>query len=269
MVRPIKRIIADIETSPTIGMFWGCGYKVNISHDNILKERAIICIAWKVEGSSKVKSLTWDKNQSDRQLLIDFFNDIEDADEVIAHFGKGFDIPWLRTRVLFHGLNPMPLFKVVDTKEWASKNFYFQSNKLDYIAKFFGFGGKTHTEYQWWLDILLKNCPVALRKMVYYCRRDVTLLEKVFKKLLPHCQQEVHAGVMAGFAKWSCPRTGSRNVKLSKRRVTATGQVRYQFQNLDDGSYYSITQKDFNDYQDRNKPLQKVRGLAKARNSRR
>ncbi len=261
MVRPIKRVMADIETSPTIGMFWGCGYKINISHDNILKERAIICIAWKVEGEKKVKSLVWDKNQSDKNLLQEFFNDpdVKEADEVIAHFGKGFDVPWLRTRVLFHDLNPMPLFKVVDTKEWASKNFYFQSNKLDYIAKFLGFEGKTHTEYQWWLDILLKKCQKTLQKMVSYCRDDVVLLEKVWAKLQPHCQQEVHAGVMAGHARWSCPRTGSRNVVLSKRRVTATGQVRYQFQNLDDGSYYSITQKDFNDYQDRNKPVPPVR----------
>lgn len=248
MVRPIKRTFLDIETSPNVGMFWGCGYKVSIGPDNLIHERKIICVAWKDEGSREVKSLEWDKNQDDRQLLIDLMEDIQDADEVIAHFGKGFDIPWLRTRILFHGLNPMPLFKIIDTKEWASKNFYFNSNKLDYIASALGFGHKTKTDFQWWVDILLKNDRSTLAKMVSYCRRDVRLLEQVWHKLLPHCAVEVHAGVVDGREKWTCPRTGSRHVILSKRRATATGQVRYQMQNLDDGSFYSIPEKTYQDY---------------------
>ena len=42
-----KRLYLDIETSPNIGMFWESGYKKNISYDNIIKERAIICICYK------------------------------------------------------------------------------------------------------------------------------------------------------------------------------------------------------------------------------
>ena len=52
-----KRLFYDIETSPNIGFFWGAGYKVNISHDNIIKERAIICICYKWEGQDTVHSI--------------------------------------------------------------------------------------------------------------------------------------------------------------------------------------------------------------------
>ena len=45
-----KRLFFDIETSPNIGFFWSSGYKINIPFENILKERAIICIAYKYQG---------------------------------------------------------------------------------------------------------------------------------------------------------------------------------------------------------------------------
>jgi hypothetical protein len=41
-----KRLFYDIETSPNIGFFWSSSYKANIPHDNIIKERAVICICW-------------------------------------------------------------------------------------------------------------------------------------------------------------------------------------------------------------------------------
>jgi len=253
----IRRAFVDIEVSPNIGLFWAPGYKISINHEAIVKERAIMCVCWSWEGESEVHSLEWDKNQDDKKLLIKLSEILEEADEVAAHFGNGFDIPWIRTRVLFHGLPPMPLFKVVDTKAWASKFFFFNSNKLDYISKFCGSTGKIKTEWSWWRDILLLNCRKTLAKMVFYCKKDVVELKFVWKKLQPHCDQLVHAGVVAGNEKWSCPRTGTTHVKISKRRVTATGQVRWQMQNLDDGSFYSITQRDYENYKQHR--LQKVR----------
>ncbi len=189
--------------------------------------------------------------------------ELQDSDEVIAHFGGGFDVPWLRARVVYHGLKPMPLFKIVDTKAWASRHFLFNSNKLDYLAKFFGSDGKIKTEWSWWRDILLNNCKATLAKMVYYCKKDVVELEFVWKRLVIHVPAEVHAGVVAGFDKWTCPLTGSKNVAFSKRRVTATGQVRYQMQNQESGNYYSITQLAYDQYIKSKSPaLQKVSRVA-------
>ena len=65
----IKRLFFDIETSPNIGLFWEAGYRKTISPDNIIKERAIICICYKWEHEEEVHSLTWDKNQNDKKML--------------------------------------------------------------------------------------------------------------------------------------------------------------------------------------------------------
>jgi NAD(P)H-hydrate repair Nnr-like enzyme with NAD(P)H-hydrate dehydratase domain len=50
-------------------LFWTAGYKLNIGHDNIIKERAIICICYKWAGEKEVHSLTWDNKQNDKSLL--------------------------------------------------------------------------------------------------------------------------------------------------------------------------------------------------------
>jgi hypothetical protein len=68
----IKRLFFDIETSPNIGLFWTAGYKQTISPDNIIKERAIICICYKWAGEKEVYSLTWDSKQDDKKILEKF-----------------------------------------------------------------------------------------------------------------------------------------------------------------------------------------------------
>ena len=55
-MKKIKRLFFDIETSPNIGLFWTAGYKLNISPDSIIKERAIICICYKWAGDDKIIS---------------------------------------------------------------------------------------------------------------------------------------------------------------------------------------------------------------------
>ena len=64
-----RRLFFDIETSPNIGTFWQAGYKKTISPEDIIKERAIICICYKWEGEKKVYGLTWDENQDDKNFL--------------------------------------------------------------------------------------------------------------------------------------------------------------------------------------------------------
>ena len=117
----IKRLIWDIETSPVVAYTWGAGYKLNISHDNIIKERKVICIAWKWEHETEAHVITWDKKQDDKAMIKQFLEIANEADELVAHYGDHFDAPWFRTRCLFHGLAPIPIYKTIDTKAWSSK----------------------------------------------------------------------------------------------------------------------------------------------------
>lgn len=270
-VKKIKRLFWDIETSPNVGLFFSAGFGMNINHDAIIVERKIICIAYKWEHEKKVHVLRWDENQDDREMLIEFSKVAEEADEMVAHYGNHFDLPWFRTRILYHKLPPTPIFKTIDTKVLASKYFYFNSNKLDYISNFLGHGRKLHTDFDLWKKILIDKCEKSLDYMCKYCGIDVVRLESVYHDLARFVPVRTHAGVYAGLDKWTCPRTGSKNVVKQKTRVTAHGVVQHQMQNLDDGTYYSISNKAYEDYKayksKEQKRLQEVRLASAKRNS--
>lgn len=247
----IKRLFWDIETSPNVVLSWRVGYKINIDHDNLLKERAIICIGYKWEGESEVHCLTWDKQQNDRAMLEQFLSVAAEADEMVAHNGDQFDLPWFKARCIYHGLPTLPSYKTVDTLQWARRKFYFNSNRLDYIAKFLGMGGKIKTEFGLWKSIVLQGDGAALKRMVTYCKKDVALLEQVWKRMAAHVPHKTHAGVMAGRDRWTCPHDGSQNVRVARgARVTAAGTKQYQMQCNDCGRSYSINEAAHKSFQE-------------------
>lgn len=244
----VKRLFWDIEVSPNVVLAFRAGFDLTINHDAIISERKVICIGFKWEGDKKRTVLRWDKNQDDKAMLEEFLEIAEEADEMVHHFGDKFDLPWFRTRCLFHRLKPLPLFKTVDTKMLASKHFYFNSNKLDYISKYLGHGGKEKMEFDDWKDIVMLKCPKALDKMCHYCGIDVVRLEEVYHDLKFCVKPKTHAGVVAGLGKWTCPRDGSKNVFISKVKVSAAGTVSYQMQCKECGGYYTISEAAAKEY---------------------
>lgn len=246
--KEIKRLFWDIEVTPNLVFSWRIGSNLHIGHEAIVRERKIICIAYKWESSRKITVLRWDEKQDDRSMLREFLAVANEADELIAHYGDHFDIPWFRSRCLIQGFEPLPLYKTVDTKAWASKHFYFNSAKLDYLGSVLGFGHKLETRYKLWIDVM-NGCKKALDYMCRYCGRDITQLQKVYKRLKPFVKPKTHAGVFAGGDKWQCAHCGSKRVKMSKRRVTASGTVQYQMQCQDCGGYYTISESAYKAYQ--------------------
>jgi len=236
----VKRLFWDIETSPNVGFFWRTGYKLSIQPDNIIHERAIICICYKWEGKKKVHSLKWNRGD-DRQLVKDFAKVAEKADELVAHNGDKFDKKWFNGRNAMHGLPPIPDYKTVDTLSWSRGAFNFNSHKLDYLAEIFLGKRKIKTDFGLWRDIVLDNCPKAMADMIKYCKRDVTLLEDVYNAILPYCKVKTHAGVFNGDGRWTCPKCGSKNVKVSKSRITTMGMQQKQMQCKDCGKYYTVS----------------------------
>lgn len=239
--KPHKRLFLDIETSPNIGFFWQPGYKLSISHDNIIKERAIICIAWKWAGRPRVYCRTWDKNQCDKALLEEFVEVMHSADEVVTHNGDRFDITWIRTRCLKHGIPMSPDFVSIDTLKSARSKFRFNSNQLDYIAKFLGLGQKKPTGFGLWRDITLKNDKSALRKMVEYCKHDVKLLEWVWDRL----NQYVPAKSSVGETQRDCPECGGSRGVIRGYRTSVAGLKKVQLQCKDCNKYYLLAVSKF------------------------
>ena len=245
----VKRLFIDCETSYNIVSSWRIGGKVFLSADNILKERAIICICWKWEGEKTVKFLKWDSKQSDQRIVKVIIPVLNDADEIISHNGDRFDIPWIKTRAAFWGVTTNPHWKTIDTCSFAKKRMYFNSNRLDYLGHYLGLGGKMKTEFNLWKKVIGDNDKSALNRMVKYCKRDVVLLENVYHKLSEHMASQTHVGVLRGFSRGTCSYCGSSNVVAHKRRVSATGveKMQMQCQEVGCGKYSTQTIKAKND----------------------
>jgi uncharacterized protein YprB with RNaseH-like and TPR domain len=238
-----KRLYFDIETSPNIGFFWTAGFKLNISTESIIKERAIICICYKWEEDKVTHSLNWDSKQNDKKMLQDFIKVANEADELVGHNGDKFDLAWIRTRCLFHRIDMFPTYVTIDTLKVARSKFKFNSNKLNYIAKYLGIGQKIHTEYDLWKDIVLNKDKDAMDKMIKYCKMDVILLEKVHKELSLHIPAKTHYGVIFGGDRGSCPECGSDDLVRNNKRVTASGLVKIQLRCKTCGKFSTKTDK--------------------------
>jgi DNA polymerase elongation subunit (family B) len=184
-----KRLFIDIETSPAVVLTWGAGYGINISHENIIEERAIIMIAYKWDHEKTIHCLTWDKNHSDEQMLRKFIPILDSADQITGHNSNHFDLPWLRGRCMYWRIPCSHEYKSLDTCTESRKRFYLQSNKLDYLSQYLLNKQKIRTDFQLWKDVR-NNVPGSLNQMIAYCKKDVALLEEVFHVMEPIYQAQ-------------------------------------------------------------------------------
>lgn len=240
-----KRLFFDIETSPNVVFSWNVGYKLNIPPDNILKERAVICICWKWEGESKVHELHWD-NGDDKELLTKFSFILNSADEIIGHNSDNYDVKWVRTRCIYHGIPMFPDYTQIDTLKLAKAGFRFNSNKLDYIGGFLGVGNKMDTGgFSLWKSIILDNDEKAMAKMIKYCKVDVIRLQQIYNKLNVYSKHKTHVGVLMGKNKCSCPNCGSNNYYHQGKVISALGTIKHRMQCKDCHKYYRVSHTEY------------------------
>jgi len=233
-----KILIYDLETFPDLVTSWGLRVFGYLSPDNIVQERTIICASWKWLGKSGVTSVCVSPSAptDDRHVVEVLCGVIVGADAVIAHNGDSFDIRWLNARAIYHGLSPLPPIIQIDTKKIAKRKFLFNSNKLDYLAQFFKMGKKIKTEFDLWKQCLAGDAK-AFAKMVRYNRRDIIILERVYKKLAPYVSARVNAQLFTLTTKPSCPNCGSKRVQSRGFSYTSARKYR-RFQCTQCGAWH-------------------------------
>lgn len=241
-----KIILWDIETTHNIAAVFRMFDEVT-NHENLLKERYIVCAAWKELGSKEVHAVSvlndakrFAKDPTDDYHVVKKLHDVlSEADVIIAHNGDQYDIKFAETRMLYHGLSPLPPIQSIDTLKVAKARFQFNSNKLDYIAKFLGLGRKIKTDNELWLKVL-KGEKAAIREMVTYNKFDVVLLEKVFLKLRAYTANHVNRQLFGDFS--GCPRCGSKHVQ-SRGTHKAISRTYRRYQCQDCGGWYREVMK--------------------------
>jgi hypothetical protein len=235
---PDRTLYFDIETMPCVGVFWRPGYNITVHPEAILRPSWASLIQYKWKDDKEVKVIKLTKQEliegNDKSLWERFIPIYNSADLVVTQNGKRFDVPWLKYRAMIHGLTPVKPLKQVDTKvEWA-REFASPSNKLDYMGKVLGFGGKDVMNFNDWLE-LMKGNMVYYRKMIHYGAKDVILLQQVHKRSFDYLPSP--AIVKAG----TCPGCLSKKVVKNGTRRFANGWKQHQMcKGCGRSSYYEI-----------------------------
>lgn len=247
---PIKRLFFDIETGYYILKIraWQLrNFQKYFDHKDIEREKEIICISYKWQYEDKVHTLDWRKGE--KQMLKEFVKIMGEADEVIAHNGDKFDIRFIRTRCLYHGVLMFPNYRSLDTIRKSRSSFLFASNSLDYLGVFTGLGGKDdfdgRNKMRIWEEVYENGNEELLEEMIRYCERDVTMLEDYYFIISPFITHNNNFAVLTGSEKWDCPECASEDVKMYRTYTTPMGVIRREMKCNHCKKQYKISNKTY------------------------
>jgi uncharacterized protein YprB with RNaseH-like and TPR domain len=103
---------------------------------------------------------------------------------VVTYYGTNFDIPFLRTRAMIHGIEFPPYGDVYtwDLYYTVKSKMALTRNNLDRACAVLGIKGKTHLDLQVW-GLAALGDETALKKVLTHNKYDVIILEKLHERL--------------------------------------------------------------------------------------
>jgi DNA polymerase elongation subunit (family B) len=229
-----KILILDIETAPTAAYVWGM-WDQNVAMNQIIKPGYILSYAAKWLGAHEAVTMQSLNTSTKEEMLQGVYEFLNEADVVIHYNGKKFDIPTLNREFILMGLKPPSGFKQIDLLPVVRQQFKFPHNKLDYVAKALGVGGKLkHAGFDMWIGCMHDD-PASWEMMEAYNVEDVRITEALYLKILPWIPNHPNMGLFNG-EQDVCPNCGGKH--LEKRGFSFTAAGKYQrFQCKDCGAW--------------------------------
>lgn len=198
-----KILFFDIETAPLQAWVWQCG-KQYVGHKQLVKNHnswGIICITYCWDDGEPAKHISWGYEAQDTRHVIEEFDHIASgADVVIGKNSDHFDIPMINAQRMLQGLSGNPTWALAtdDLQKQMKKYFRMPSQSLDYYSEQLGLGGKIKMEMQDWIDIVEKNDPAKLAKMLHYGEKDVEDTRTLWHYLSEHFDSKFNTARWAG-----------------------------------------------------------------------
>jgi len=190
-LKEVKVLLFDIETAPLKAYVWSL-WNQDIHYKSGQLDADWFMLSWSAKWlfekgvvSDRLKSKEAAK-EDDSRIVKTIWKLLDEAQIVVGHNVKRFDLKRLNTRFLKHGLCPPSHYQIVDTLTHCKKQFALTSNRLDYIGEFLGVGGKMDTGgFELWKRCM-EGDETSLKIMNEYCDRDVLLLEEVYLLIRPY-----------------------------------------------------------------------------------
>lgn len=250
-----KILLLDIETSPNLAYVWGA-WKQNISQKQWIEKGHIMSFAVKWLDKDEIFYYE-NRDRNDQQIVGNLFKYLDEADIVVAHNAKKFDLPVILGRGVVHGYTPPSPYFMIDTLETARKEFRFVSNSLANLCEELGLPLKSdHKKYpgfELWIGCLAGE-DAAWKEMQEYNVHDVISLEALYLRLRPYMKN--HPNVVRDIKgeEVRCPKCGSANLQWRGYYYTRAGLCYRKFRCNDCGGWGRVRymEKDIPTNQGRN-----------------
>lgn len=214
----------DIEITPRKVYVWsGRNYEVDVIEE--IEPWYMLCFSWQVmPGKTQVYSQRMSKGykpgkMQDRGVVEKLRDLLDEADTVLTHNGKKFDIKKFNSRCLYHKITPPSDFKQIDTLQLFRSNFAEDSNKLQEIASKYGLGSKVvHNGFPLWKAVMAGD-EASWKVMEKYNKRDVDLTVATYGLIKEWIQRKKPV-----YDREPCPFCKSTNTQKRGVRINQKGK---------------------------------------------
>jgi len=138
---------------------------------------------WSYTGLLRERSLAEEK-----RILTDLLKVMRSCDRVVTYYGTRFDLPFITSRAVYHGLKPLEYGEVAHTDLYfvaRHKLATLSSKRLANVTRLFGIKGKTPLDPEVWVAASFGD-KKAMRYILKHNIADVKILEKLDEQLEPY-----------------------------------------------------------------------------------
>lgn len=124
------------------------------------------------------------KIRIDKRLTQSLVDAISKYDVIVTWYGEGFDLPFVRSRAIFHDIEFPNYGNIISIDAWriARQRLKIHSNRLDSVAEFFGVNSKTKLDFNAWVGAVFGDEP-SLNRVLEHNKQDVITLDKCYNRL--------------------------------------------------------------------------------------
>lgn len=217
--------ICDIESLPIILAGWQL-WDQNFGIEQVLQDGCMLSWAGKFLNESEMYSdiLTPAevKKRDTARITKSIWDFLSKANFVIGHNFSQYDVKYINTEFLKHGLPPLK-FGIIDTLVVAKQNFRFSSNKMKYINDQLGIRNKIDNDGFLLWRMCNEGDKDSLATMLEYNIGDIGATEELFYKVRPYVRN-FNVALYNEIESEQCPVCGSENLKPEGFYYTSAGK---------------------------------------------
>ena len=226
-----KVLYYDIETSLAKSYHFNY-WKTSIGVKQMIEPSHMLSHAWCWGEDGEVFSSILTPKEAlakdDERIVLEAWSLFDQADIIVAHNGKRFDVNKCNGYFLKYGLPKPSPFKVIDTLEIAKKNFNLPFKSLEYLAKFLDVELKLDAGgIETWIGCE-RGDQEALNTMVEYNRGDIITLREIHKRLKGWDNNGVNIALYNDDHDAVCTHCGSDDVSVLSDKFAYTPNRKYQ-----------------------------------------